>query len=778
MSIVRKLIAEGFRAFADRKEFDLSVGSRAVNVCIFGENGTGKSSIADAIEFLTSEKGTVERLGEKPSENQAGNAALLHRGTAKKNRPGKVTVECCDGRTLARAVSTLAKPEKLPTDIAGVVTVAPVPFLLRFTEMRRFVADRKGKERYEQLARWIGLERLTEIQDALTAIEGKLQKTNRAEAKEEHARALTKLTTGVVKTWNEVDVCTWLNEVRLSPTTVRVKSAKELEQVAKDLADLRAAEEQRASVDNIRDYRADVKSFVESDAAARYENAAIVYGQAVEYEQATRSAIDVAPLREVWRTTRAFLGASNALSCPSCFRDFDENTTRTAVLDRLDASLAQLESVEKAEAARKDARSTLLSSVRALDKTARGVPAAPAALAPDAQVFDSRLSVLRDSAEAWLATTADAQISVPSFAGAIEEAHRAGDELVARCERWIEEAAQRTIPPFEEIDVGIKRLIEIRDDWSRLVRQETELNRALEQYRAVADVIRKRIHEHITKVLGDLEADVCAIYAVLRKNDADVPVISVRVDEKSMSLVLDLFGEKEMIPSSYLSDSQLNSLGLALYIASVRKFNRAFAFIVLDDIMSSYDAGHRLNLIEVIRDFLADFQIVLTTHDEPFYRQVRAMLNGKNGWKFYRLLPYNFQIGLRFRHDAATAEELKRRIDEGESTDVLAQIVMADLETRLLAVIAKRNETVKIPIKKDLSPGEATMGTLWAAAQACFDEEDRKYSSYSFVAGHALLNWPRHGATQATMSITATEIATFFDHVEKFFSQHAERKGK
>lgn len=100
-----------------------------------------------------------------------------------------------------------------------------------------------------------------------------------------------------------------------------------------------------------------------------------------------------------------------------------------------------------------------------------------------------------------------------------------------------------------------------------IVRQEAELGRALEQFRAAAEITRTRIHQHITKVLGDLEDDVRAIYAVLRKNDDDVPVTSVRVEEKSMPVVLDLFGEKEMVPSSYLSDSQLNSLGLALYFA-------------------------------------------------------------------------------------------------------------------------------------------------------------------------------------------------------------------
>lgn len=47
-------------------------------------------------------------------------------------------------------------------------------------------------------------------------------------------------------------------------------------------------------------------------------------------------------------------------------------------------------------------------------------------------------------------------------------------------------------------------------------------------------------------------------------------------------------------PDKYLSESHLNCLGICLFLSSVKAFNKINNFIILDDVISSFDKAHRL----------------------------------------------------------------------------------------------------------------------------------------------------------------------------------------
>ncbi len=69
------LLISGFRAYLKPKTFDFSTKR---SLAVFAPNGSGKSSIVDALEFMFSEEGTLERLGVRTIHNNAGVAALAH----------------------------------------------------------------------------------------------------------------------------------------------------------------------------------------------------------------------------------------------------------------------------------------------------------------------------------------------------------------------------------------------------------------------------------------------------------------------------------------------------------------------------------------------------------------------------------------------------------------------------------------------------------------------------------------------------------------------------
>jgi hypothetical protein len=119
-------------------------------------------------------------------------------------------------------------------------------------------------------------------------------------------------------------------------------------------------------------------------------------------------------------------------------------------------------------------------------------------------------------------------------------------------------------------------------------------------------------------------------------------------------------------PNGYLSDSQIHSLALALRLAAVKRFNRAAPIIVLDDIVTSYDADHRRTIAGMLASQFADYQIVITTHDERFFIYLKDQLS-EGQWQFLRITRFDPDYGPRFAEHKITDDMIEKRWNDGES---------------------------------------------------------------------------------------------------------------
>lgn len=90
-------------------------------------------------------------------------------------------------------------------------------------------------------------------------------------------------------------------------------------------------------------------------------------------------------------------------------------------------------------------------------------------------------------------------------------------------------------------------------------------------------------------------------------------------------------GEWVSPPQKYFSESHLNCFGISFFLASVVAFNKENKFIVLDDVISSFDTNHRKKFADLLFEKFSDYQIVLLTHEEQWFQYVRQLAK-KKGW--------------------------------------------------------------------------------------------------------------------------------------------------
>jgi energy-coupling factor transporter ATP-binding protein EcfA2 len=144
--LLRTLSLAGFRAYLRPKTFDF--GKKRCLV-IFAPNGSGKTGVIDALEFIFSKDGTLNRLGQRAINNQAGPAALVH------NRAAEAEIT-----------------PSIPDTVTACFVVDPI---IRGHALRAFVDDHPAEQRYSDVATWLQLAPLVEVQKNLRALRSQIK---------------------------------------------------------------------------------------------------------------------------------------------------------------------------------------------------------------------------------------------------------------------------------------------------------------------------------------------------------------------------------------------------------------------------------------------------------------------------------------------------------------------------------------------------------------------------------------------------------------------------
>ena len=115
--------------------------------------------------------------------------------------------------------------------------------------------------------------------------------------------------------------------------------------------------------------------------------------------------------------------------------------------------------------------------------------------------------------------------------------------------------------------------------------------------------------------------------------------------DKSVELEIDFVSERTTSAYKFMSESQVNSFGLAIFLAATKFFNQELKFIILDDVVNSFDAYKRPKVAQVLAQKFSDFQILLLTHDQIFSD---TMQRDFLAWNRYKFTKWDFLTGPAF----------------------------------------------------------------------------------------------------------------------------------
>lgn len=183
----------------------------------------------------------------------------------------------------------------------------------------------------------------------------------------------------------------------------------------------------------------------------------------------------------------------------------------------------------------------------------------------------------------------------------------------------------------------------------------------------------KRQRNGLSSLLAVISKDMNDLYQFMNESENVSEIELIPLDEEDefvgVTLQFKFHGRLEAPPHKYLSESHLNCLGICLFLASVRAYNKLNKFLVLDDVISSFDTNHRARFARLLVEKFSDYQIILFTHEKDWFEIVSNMVRGKN-WLIKRMY-WDHENGATIEPPPFTLkEEIENKLKKADTTSL------------------------------------------------------------------------------------------------------------
>ena len=207
---------------------------------------------------------------------------------------------------------------------------------------------------------------------------------------------------------------------------------------------------------------------------------------------------------------------------------------------------------------------------------------------------------------------------------------------------------QDASPPSSETEqdaiLELASLCEKSKVWTRAKGNAARLQKARGFADKILKAYQKRQKTYLSKILKEISGRVADIYEKLHPGEGLTGIAVEPWTAKGIELAIDFHGTRQRPPHGVLSESHLNSLAIALFLAMAETFNQKLGFLVLDDVVNSFDLEHRGQLASLLANEFSDWQLIVLTHDHLFFEQ---LVRRAPAWKKLEFTSWSHEEGPR-----------------------------------------------------------------------------------------------------------------------------------
>ncbi|MCR9135725.1 MAG: hypothetical protein NXI27_07015 [Alphaproteobacteria bacterium] len=687
MTKLRAVKATGFRGA--RFELPLDFTKKCRSLAIFGENAAGKSTVTDALEWFIRDR--VEHLWKEDCKLDS-----LRHAASKEEELSVVEVQF-DGKDNhgAKSLSAdLKTSTSFPDPSVGTLVdeLKDDRMILRHADIVNFLDKAKGKKR-EEVARIIGFDDITKFRDVILQARNALQKDPEYLGAKQQAEtlqgAMIEITGQIVPDRKAfLELAKDLVAPFEVPTTITDEPT--YAQAVDEIRGLGSSAEKIKAAERLNRLEQASKELKE----ALNEVAKLIASYSEKYNALAekRESVNKLRLSDFLTKGKDVIDDETFANdeCPFCLSPYELAKLQTEVGQRIEA-LSELQAKLNECKTQKD---DLLAAIADAGQMAKAIAKDYADL-PDfsglIEDVNAAVQPLRDCYEA----VSNSFIALKVFA-LPDGITAAIDKLKNKCDASCD-AAQQASKKLELTEIE-KRVAEVLTTLQTLnghVNAYEKCQRTIAIYEsqiltlsAVFDAFIPVQNNALQAVLDPISSDVGKFYKKLHpKENVDNVRLSM-VGDEGVEFEYSFHGKETQPPRKYLSESHLNSLGVVLFLANARIFNRRAKFIVLDDVVTSFDANHRRRLLRLLKEEFSDWQIIILTHENVWFDLIKREM-ASSGWLFHEVQSDD-DNGILLNHSPSNLRELiQQKKDKEDVTNDLRKLLEAILKDICFALEVK-----------------------------------------------------------------------------------------
>jgi len=694
---------ENFRGIKQVVEFPFKKGNTHTSLSIYGKNGTGKSSIADAWEWLYDYK--IHHL----AREGAGEKDYPHKDTDGSNTYIELEFEGglndikfqYNHRRITQPIVT-GNYDDLKEKI-------PHPCHLRYRDLQRFVYFKKA-EKYEYLARYLGFETAILIQNNLRTYSNTLQtKIDNAQGSINESTYRVQQILGEDTEITEENVLNYINNVCQKHTVPTIDNFKEVKRAKDALKKLVDENPKTKELADWKELNRKLERFYPITSVkhnlARLET---LFEDLKKDEENLKNIIRI----DLYEDGLEVLSKEEDKTiCPLCDQKFDGELVghinqKHEALETLKLKLDEFQQKQSTVQQALRGLKTKIDSINEFESDV--VREALKDFFENLEIISQGVSGPIESLGKKISDIYELKYSATDWAKKIEDVIEGNESLITKIDENI-----------ERLDEDMARK-ELTDDYTNVndlaptfFRYELNqkrieyLNNIKTIYEGILSLYNDWIKAQIQVAFDTISGDIVDYFNLLENNHPYIknPKIKLLTDrDKAIELEIEFAGEALSPAYKVLSESQINSFGLAVFLAAVKHFNTEFKFIILDDVINSFDAFKRPRVIQLLDQYFSDHQLLVLTHDPVWYdRLMRSFPN----WNRLRFYGWDYITGPKVEVGKDAFEQIQEDLDKDLGVEAGQK-----LGRYLEWVLQVLNQSYQTPIKFKIS-NEYTLDELF-----------------------------------------------------------------
>jgi hypothetical protein len=630
-----KLTIEAFRGV--NEEFSLAFDPKSHLSIIYGENGSGKTTISDALEFLFN--GTAGSLEEKSLDGKGRIPALVHACRTKND----LRVQWEDGgKTVVAKIGT-TKPQVVGTPVGKLHTLSRknITKLIEETPTKRF-------ERIQEFVSVPALDREEGELRTFVLQQKQLQESqvrNAQQVELDLDQLFQRATQDESPAPQREE---WIKSVLFSSYETTREHLEIFENLYHEITRLRndfvPLKNAYANLDTHHVARDD----------AQKELARLV----------AESTDDFADALDTLEQAKLLFARSRRDACPIC----DTLLTHAELTEKVSAKLTRLKSLTAQSGKVRDAEAAFRRSLSALETLQ--------------QAFFATIEKLR---MAHQAATEDGSWIVPPLVASLLKPTES-TQLTSDWFQSLADEASNLTPLREFVEhqrTQLQRRQELQDQLRGILarkkdtsREHSEIGRMIQKAEGIAKILRDQRIKHANETLNAISEDFATLYHTIHPGEEieNIRLYLHPTQKNAARFDGTLFGNEEMTPVACLSESHLDTLGLCLFLALQKRENPKDTIVYLDDAIASVDEAHMERLYKLLVSEAEHFRhVIITSHYQPLRFKFRWGLISQAKVDFIELGSWTLDRGITLtKGPNSEIKFLRRYVDEGEDAATIA----------------------------------------------------------------------------------------------------------